>query len=127
MTRALWLLTGIAGFSGVALGAFGAHGLKPMFEATGELAQRSAWWSTGAHYHLAHALAIGLAASVVTQSNERSAMVAGLSFFVGILLFSGSLYALAFTGARSLGAVALLGGLCFLTGWVALAVAGYLR
>ncbi len=103
------------GFLGVALGAFGAHGLRGFLAGKPDADQRLAWWQTGAQYHLVHALAIGLAAAV-------SGAAAWL-FLGGIALFSGSLYVMTLTGKRALGAVTPLGGLLFLAGWVAIVVA----
>lgn len=111
-----------AGFSAVALGAFGAHGLTGFLASRPDGPQRLEWWKTGASYHLAHALALGLVAVLVDRAapGERRAKVAAIAFGAGILLFSGSLYAMTLTGIRALGAVTPFGGLAFLTGWVAL-------
>lgn len=109
-----WRTAGIAGALAVALGAFGAHGLEERVSA-----EALAWWETGARYHLAHAVALGLVAA-----HPRPGRVAGLAFAIGILLFSGSLYAMTLTGVRWLGAVTPLGGIAFITGWVALAATG---
>jgi uncharacterized membrane protein YgdD (TMEM256/DUF423 family) len=117
--RTALLLASLAGFSGVALGAFGAHGLKARLASKPDGEQRLAWWQTGAQYHLAHALAIGLAAVRPSAVQHGSALAPWL-FLVGIALFSGSLYTMALTGIRKLGAVTPLGGLAFLAGWVAL-------
>jgi uncharacterized membrane protein YgdD (TMEM256/DUF423 family) len=119
--NALLVLSASAGLSGVALGAFGAHGLRKRLEQAADGARRAEWWQTGATYHLAHALAIGLAASFAAGSWPRCA--AGC-FAAGIVLFSGSLYVMAVTGIRKLGAVTPLGGLAFLAGWVCLLLAG---
>jgi uncharacterized membrane protein YgdD (TMEM256/DUF423 family) len=105
----------ILGFSAVALGAFGAHALKRALASKPDAADRAGWWQTGSQYHLAHALAVGLAA--VTGS----ALAAWL-FLAGIALFSGSLYVMTITGKRALGAVTPLGGLGLLAGWVMLGV-----
>ncbi len=112
-----WIrVAAVVGFSGVALGAFGAHGLRSRL--TPELLSV---WQTGVLYHLIHAavlLAVALHARA-TQANVNA--VAGL-FLLGIVLFSGSLYLLATTGVTKLGMVTPLGGLAFLTGWAAVAV-----
>jgi len=105
-----WL--GIAAINGalaVMAGAFAAHGLKARLSA-----DSLAVFETGARYHMYHALAMGLAALV-------SAGRASVAFMGGILLFSGSLYLLALTGAPILGAVTPIGGLCFIAGWAFLA------
>lgn len=122
--NALLVLSAAAGFSGVALGAFGAHGLRKRLEQAADGARRGEWWQTGATYHLVHALAIGLAASLGPQSAEHWPRCAAWSFAGGIALFSGSLYVMALTGLRKLGAVTPLGGLAFLAGWVCLLLAG---
>ncbi|MEZ4301098.1 MAG: DUF423 domain-containing protein [Polyangiaceae bacterium] len=121
IARTALLLASVAGFSGVALGAFGAHGLKARMSSKPDGEQRMAWWGTGAQYHLVHAVAIGLAAVRPDPMHEGSALAPWL-FLLGIALFSGSLYVMALTGIRKLGAVTPLGGLSFLAGWAALAV-----
>lgn len=105
-----WL--GIAAINGalaVMAGAFAAHGLEARLSA-----DSLAVFETGARYHMYHALAMGLSALV-------SAGRASVAFMGGILLFSGSLYLLALTGAPILGAVTPIGGLCFIAGWAFLA------
>jgi uncharacterized membrane protein YgdD (TMEM256/DUF423 family) len=124
MERTLLVLAGVQGFLAVALGAFGAHGLKARLGGLADGAQRLAWWETAAHYHLAHALAIGLSALLVSRApSSAAASVAGFCFTGGILLFSGSLYAMTLTGVRALGAVTPLGGLLLLAGWAAVVIA----
>ena len=120
MTRWLLFLSGLWGFLAVALGAFGAHGLKGKLGPLADGAQRLEWWHTGASYQSTHALALAAAALLAQQGAEGAAKAAGVGFCVGILLFSGSLYVMGFTGMRALGAVTPFGGLCFLAGWVAL-------
>ena len=98
----------------VAAGAFAAHGLR------GKLEPRSLEvFETGARYHMYHALAMVLAALLATSG----ARTAGWIFQAGIVLFSGSLYALALTDVKVLGAITPLGGLAFLVGWGWLAAA----
>jgi len=120
MERTALLLAGVLGFLGVALGAFGAHGLKKRLAAAADGDQRLAWWNTGAQYHLIHALAIGLSALRPDPVHHGSAAAPWL-FAGGIALFSGSLYAMTLTGRRALGAITPLGGLLFLAGWAAIA------
>jgi uncharacterized membrane protein YgdD (TMEM256/DUF423 family) len=118
-----WLsLSGISGFLAVALGAFGAHGLKARLADVTEGAKRLGWWETAAHYHLMHALALGLVAFVIARA--PAARFAGLAFAVGTLLFAGSLYVMALGGPRWLGAITPLGGLSLLVGWAILAWCG---
>jgi uncharacterized membrane protein YgdD (TMEM256/DUF423 family) len=105
---ALVLLCAILGFSGVAFGALGAHAVRSLGP------EALDWWDTGAKYHLVHALAVGLVAAL-----KRRPLAAWL-FTAGVVLFSGSLYALALTGVKALGMVTPIGGLCFLAGWIAL-------
>ncbi len=123
MERTLLVVAGVYGFFGVALGAFGAHGLRHVFERAADAAKRVEWWQTATQYHLAHALAIGLAALLAGRTQHAAATVAGFAFAVGVLVFSGSLYALAVSGARWLGAITPIGGVLLLVGWAALVVA----
>jgi uncharacterized membrane protein YgdD (TMEM256/DUF423 family) len=125
MDRTFLLLSGIYGFLGVALGAFGAHGLDRLFQRASDGAARADWWATATQYHLVHALALGLAAWVATRSPGTASGLGGWCFALGVLLFSGSLYAMALTGARWLGAVTPFGGLLLLAGWAALFVAAW--
>jgi uncharacterized membrane protein YgdD (TMEM256/DUF423 family) len=102
----------------VAAGAFGAHGLKTRL--TPELL---AVFETGARYQLYHAVGLALAAFAAARFPGAAVTWAGWLFLAGTLLFSGSLYALALTGVRGLGAVTPFGGVAFLAGWIALALA----
>lgn len=109
-------LGAVLGFLGVAAGAFGAHALKA------RLAPESlAIFDTGSRYQLVHALALVLVGLRIEQGGGAGLGVASWSFLGGTLLFSGSLYALALTGIRPLGAITPLGGTLFLIGWAALA------
>src|SRR5438552_6063574 len=111
-------LAALAGFLGVALGAFGAHGLR------GRLSpDMLAVFETGVRYHMYHALALILVGLMLGRWNGWLIQTAGWCFVAGILLFSGSLYALALTGVTNLGAVTPIGGLAFLAGWACLAFA----
>ena len=110
----MWMtLTALLGATGVALGAFGAHGLKDRLGPAG-----LATWQTAVEYHLIHAVAL-LALVLWNGATGRPIQPAAASFAVGIVLFSGSLYALALGGPRWLGPVTPLGGLAFLVGWLA--------
>ena len=100
-------------FFAVALGAFGAHALKETLMANA----MTEVWNKAVLYHFVHALALLVLAALPAASRAA----AGL-FVAGIVLFSGSLYLLALTNIKWLGAITPLGGLCFLTGWVCLAV-----
>lgn len=99
-------IAGVMGFLGVALGAFGAHGLKATLTAH----DTTAIWQTAVLYHLVHAVASLWAA-------DKSPMIVWV-WTAGILIFSGSLYILAVTNIRWLGAITPIGGLLFLAGWV---------
>lgn len=107
----------LAGLS-VAAGAFGAHALR------GQLEPRMLEvFETAARYQMYHALALFAVAWLVQQTQAQAAQLAGWAFVAGILLFSGSLYAMALTGVRVLGAITPIGGVAFIVGWSALVVA----
>ena len=112
----------VNGFLGVALGAFGAHGLKARLADVADAALRLGWWQTASHYHLFHALAFGILASWAGRANDRALRLAGGAMLTGIVLFSGSLYAMTLTGQTRLGIITPLGGLALLVGWGALLV-----
>lgn len=116
-----WLILGAASaFLSVAAGAFGAHALRARL--TPDLLTI---FETGARYHMYHSLgliAIGLLSQVRPSPLLNNA---GWAMTVGILLFSGSLYALALSGVRALGAITPVGGLGFLAGWLLLAIAAW--
>ena len=116
--RTFALIGALAGFVGVALGAFGAHGLRGRLSP--EMLQV---FETGVRYHMYHALAIVLTAALMGRIQGRLITIAGWSFTAGIVLFSGSLYLLALTGVTILGAITPLGGVAFLAGWACLAFA----
>lgn len=119
------MLAGLLGFSAVALGAFGAHGMRSRLGSLPEGMKRLEWWNTAAHYHLTHALALALAAWLVHRGAGTSALLAGWSFIAGVAFFSGSLYLMTITGQTKLGAITPLGGLLFLVGWGAVVAAGW--
>ena len=103
--------------AGVALGAFGAHGLRSIVTP-----ERLAVFETGVRYHLVHALAVLAAAGAAYAAPQAAGpRWAGTLFALGVLLFSGSLYLLVWTGVTTWGAVTPFGGLALLAGWVALA------
>lgn len=103
----------------VAAGAFGAHALKARLAP-----DMLAIFETGARYQVYHALGILAAAWIGTLTGGRLPAYAALCFSAGILLFSGSLYALSLTGMRKFGMIAPLGGFLFMAGWAMLALAG---
>ncbi|HEX3762473.1 MAG TPA: DUF423 domain-containing protein [Kofleriaceae bacterium] len=119
-TRSGWIAIGALNAAlAVAAGAFAAHGLRERLDA-----RALEVFETGARYHMYHALAL-IAAGLVAGSAARGAAIAAWLFQVGIVLFSGSLYVLALTGTRGLGAITPLGGLAFLAGWLWLAWAAW--
>ena len=116
MDRTFLLIGSCAGFLGVALGAFAAHGLR------GRLSPESLEvFETGARYQLYHALAVLIVALAAARLDGWAVRTAGWLFTLGIVLFSGSLYALALTGTRTFGMITPIGGLAFLAGWALLA------
>lgn len=112
------LLGALNGALAVALGAFAAHGLEGAVPAD-DLAA----FETGARYHLVHAVAMVAAGLLSLHAPGRGAGTAGLLFLAGIVLFSGSLYVLGFTGSRALVLVTPVGGLLLILGWIVLAAA----
>ena len=107
-------LAAVLGFLAVALGAFGAHGLKDLLTRLDTLAI----WEKAVFYHMIHAVVLLFLAGRTPVPSLACAL-----FVAGIMIFSGSLYILAFTGIRWLGAITPIGGLCLLGGWLSLAVA----
>ena len=97
----------------VGLGAFGAHALRPLLESKGTLHT----WETAVLYHFFHTLAL-----LVLSGRPSPPRIPVIGFLLGIVLFSGSLYLLAVTGVRWLGAITPLGGVAFIAGWVCLAI-----
>ena len=106
------LLAGLA----VAIGAFGAHGLRKLLLETG----RSANFETASQYQMYHALALVLTGMLLLQYPHKLVVWAGWSFIVGVVFFSGSLYILSLTNVTKWGAVTPIGGLAFIIGWVLL-------
>ena len=120
MARLWLLLSACAGFSGVALGAFAAHGLKHQLTPA-----YLAVFQTGAHYQLVHALALFGVGLLALLRPAPLVNCAGALFTLGIALFSGSLYALTLSGISALGMVTPFGGLAFLAGWLCLGLAAW--
>lgn len=117
----IWVIVGgLSGMLSVAAGAFGAHALRSRLAP-----DLLAVFETGSRYQMYHAIALVLVGLLAARPQGAAVTVAGWAFVVGTLLFSGSLYALALSGVRSLGAVTPLGGIAFLVGWVAVAWAGW--
>jgi len=113
----LWFLSaGIFGFLSVALGAFGAHSLKNVLDDYGKSIYEKA-----VLYQMFHATALLAVGMIQHFDKETSFSMAGWGFLIGIILFSGSLYLLAITGIKWLGAITPIGGVAFLFGWFWLA------
>ena len=120
MTRLAITGGALLGLVGVATGAFGAHALKDRLDpALLEV------WNTASRYALVHALALVATGLLAERRPSRAASVAGWSLLGGAVVFAGTLWLLALTGARWLGAITPLGGTALLVGWGALAVAGF--
>jgi uncharacterized membrane protein YgdD (TMEM256/DUF423 family) len=119
MHRTFWTLGCVLGLLAVAAGAFGAHALRARLGA-----DMLAVWETAARYQMYHALALLVVAFAAGRTGGGGWAAAGWLFTAGIVVFCGSLYLLAFTGTRWLGAITPIGGLCFLAGWAALLLAG---
>lgn len=115
------LLGSLSAFTGVAFGAFGAHGLKARVSP-----EMLTVWQTGVQYHLVHALAllfIGILCSLLPEASQ--VRTAGWMIVAGTVLFSGSLYVMVLSGMRGLGIITPFGGIAFLIGWLLLAVAAW--
>ena len=120
MLRRMVLLAAFFGFTGVALGAFAAHGLKAKLTP-----EYLAIFQTGTHYQMLHALGLLAVALLAAHLPGRLLNAAGWLFALGIVLFSGSLYLLTLTGISKLGIVTPFGGVAFLGGWLCLALAAW--
>lgn len=118
--RAMMGIGSILGALAVAAGAFGAHALRESLEP-----RMLEIFETGARYHLIHALVLIAAGVVGLHAKGRAAGIAGWLLTAGVVIFSGSLYALVLTGVRTWGAVTPIGGVLLIAGWVSLAVAGF--
>jgi uncharacterized membrane protein YgdD (TMEM256/DUF423 family) len=120
MDRLFFLLGSLSGFLAVALGAFGAHGLRSRIGP-----DMLAIFETGVRYQMYHALALLAVAWAATRWPGNAVTSAGWLFLAGTVIFSGSLYLLSLTGMRWLGAITPLGGLAFMAGWLCLAWAAW--
>ena len=122
MERLFIIMGALSGAIGVAAGAFGAHALRARVEP-----RMLEVFETGARYQMYHALAMLAAAWMVSRFPGALMNASGWLFMAGTVLFSGSLYAMALTGVRALGAITPLGGVCFLAGWACIALAAMKR
>jgi uncharacterized membrane protein YgdD (TMEM256/DUF423 family) len=118
MERLFVMIGALSAGIAVAAGAFGAHALRARLEP-----RMLEVFETGARYQMYHALALLAVAWVVSRWPGSLANSSGWLFLAGTVLFSGSLYAMAFTGIRALGAITPIGGVCFIAGWICLALA----
>jgi uncharacterized membrane protein YgdD (TMEM256/DUF423 family) len=117
MERTFFLIASLLGSLSVALGAFGAHALRDRIEAS-----MLANYQTGVSYMFYHTLALFIVVLALTRWPGSSQPVwAGWLFVIGIVFFSGSLFLMAFTGMRWLGAITPIGGVAFIAGWLLLA------
>jgi uncharacterized membrane protein YgdD (TMEM256/DUF423 family) len=114
------VIAGISGALAVGLGAFGAHGLEPLLIQNGRLDT----FETAVSYHFYHTLGLlGLGILALIKPDWKGLSLAAWGMFLGILVFSGSLYILCLTGITWLGAITPIGGVGFILGWLALAYA----
>lgn len=121
MPRLFLTLAAFSGLLAVVLGAFGAHGLKQRLPA-----DLMAVYQTGVQYHFWHTLALLGVGILLLQGVQGKLLVAsGWLFAAGIVLFSGSLYVLAISGVRWLGAITPIGGVLWIVGWACLALAAW--
>lgn len=120
MLKVFVLLGSLNAFLAVALGAFGAHALKDKLTESGYLPT----FETAVQYHMVHALGLILIGVLADKLGGSSLMSwSGWLMFVGIILFSGSLYVLSVSGIKILGAITPIGGLAFLASWILVAIA----
>jgi uncharacterized membrane protein YgdD (TMEM256/DUF423 family) len=119
--RTTLLTAAVMGALAVAVGAFGAHGLKQILAETG----RSDVFETAVRYHFYHALALLLNGVLMNQFTGPTVRYTSLLFTLGVVFFSGSLYVLSLTGIGVLGAITPVGGVLFIAGWVCLFVSVY--
>ena len=124
-SRTILVIAGIVGALGIIIGAFGAHSLPNILKdlPEGELSKRKEWLETGVKYHMYHAAAL----LAIAMAGERmgSFSSAATAWLVGILVFSGCLYAMSLTGIKVLGAVVPIGGVAFIVGWALVVVTAW--
>lgn len=120
MERIFVLIGALSGAMGVAAGAFGAHALRAKLEP-----RMLEVFETGARYQMYHAIALLFVAWAASRWPGSLTTASGWLLLAGTVLFSGSLYAMALTNVRALGAITPLGGVCFIAGWLCLAIAAW--
>ena len=117
MTPRSWIIMGSLHMAlAVILGAFAAHALKSMLDE-----YSTDIYKTGNFYHFIHALAL-IMVGVLQQQFDLDLTISGFSFFIGMVIFSGSLYSIALTGVKGLGAITPIGGILFIIGWAYMAI-----
>jgi uncharacterized membrane protein YgdD (TMEM256/DUF423 family) len=122
LARATFVFAALAGAAAVVLGAFGAHALNASLDE-----HALATWHTAVEYQFWHALALLAVGSIARDRATRSLRIAAIAFALGIVLFSGSLYAIALDLPRAIGAVTPIGGAALIAGWLALALDAWNR
>jgi uncharacterized membrane protein YgdD (TMEM256/DUF423 family) len=120
MSRFTLTLAAVLGLLAVALGAFGAHGLKSALEGADDAAKRLAWWDTAVRYQMWHALLLVGAGVLERAEASRALSIVRWAALIGVCLFSGSLFAMTLTNVTKLGMITPLGGLAFLVAWGAM-------
>ena len=125
-----WIVCGaIVGALGVAIGAFGAHGLKTHLEAAGDdvdAVRMLSTFETGVRYQMYHAPVLMLIGLLLARRRPSPMLqVAGYCVLTGVVIFSGLLYALVLSGMKILGAIVPIGGLLLIAGWTLLAIAAW--
>lgn len=115
--RIVQIIAALAGAAAVMLGAFGAHALRDSLDE-----HALATWHTAVEYQFWHVLALLVVAAMASVRATASLRAAAIAFMLGIVLFSGSLYALALGGPHMLGAITPFGGFALIVGWIALAI-----
>jgi uncharacterized membrane protein YgdD (TMEM256/DUF423 family) len=117
----LWLIIGTIGAAlGVITGAFGAHILEPMVSEGDFITYQKA-----VRYQMYHSFGLIIVALISSQELNKSLKIAGWCFLIGIILFSGSLYLIVFTGLRGFGVITPVGGVAFVLGWIGLTFSGF--
>ena len=114
-------IAAVLGFLAVAMGAFGAHGLKSWLSELPDYQLRMSWWEKAVHYHMWHTLLLLLISIIGQHSPHKWLQTSSIAILIGIVIFSGSLYTMTLTNLRVLGAITPIGGLSLLFGWGALA------
>ena len=120
-------IAAVSGFLAVAMGAFGAHGLKGFLAEVPDLQLRMSWWEKAVRYQMWHTLLLALI-SIINQSTPHKWLsISSFAVFIGIVIFSGTLYTMTLTNLRILGAITPIGGLSLLFGWASLAFWAFTR